>query len=51
MEGDPMELKLKQEVEMYIQAHEQETYELLKTLARIPAPSGQEEGWNFAVTG
>lgn len=38
-----MELKLKQEVEMYIQAHEQETYELLKTLARIPAPSGQEE--------
>ena len=46
-----MELKLKQEVEMYIQAHEQETYELLKTLARIPAPSGQEEGWNFAVTG
>lgn len=34
---------LEQQVEQYIREHEEEAYELLKTLAKIPAPSGKEE--------
>lgn len=34
---------LRKEIEAYIEAHEQEAYELLLTLARIPAPSNHEE--------
>ena len=34
---------LEQQVEQYITEHEDEAYELLKTLAKIPAPSGREE--------
>lgn len=38
-----MRLLLEKKVEDYIKAQEEEAYELLKTLAKIPAPSGQEE--------
>lgn len=38
-----MILELEQQVEQYIREHEEEAYELLKTLAKIPAPSGKEE--------
>ena len=34
---------LNQEILSYIEAHSQEAYELLLTLARIPAPSNHEE--------
>ena len=34
---------LNREMEQFIAEHEQEALELLKTLARIPAPSGREE--------
>lgn len=34
---------LKDDIIRYIQAHETETYELLKTIARIPAPSHYED--------
>ncbi len=34
---------LRSEIETYIKAHEQEAYELLLTLGRIPAPSNHEE--------
>lgn len=36
-------MKTEQNIEEYIKAHEEEAYELLKTLAQIPAPSGHEE--------
>lgn len=35
--------KNKEKWQAYAAAHEQELYELVKTLARIPAPSGKEE--------
>lgn len=34
---------ISQEVKQYIKEHEKEAYELLKTIARIPSPSNQEE--------
>ena len=34
---------LKQEIQEYIDAHEEEAYRLLVTLAQIPAPSNHEE--------
>jgi acetylornithine deacetylase/succinyl-diaminopimelate desuccinylase-like protein len=36
-------MKLEQKVEAYIRAHEEEALELLKSIARIPAPSCHEE--------
>lgn len=36
-------MKITEEILAYIKAHEKEAYELLVTLAQIPAPSGHEE--------
>ena len=36
-------MKLTQEIHAYIDAHQQEAYELLIELAQIPAPSNHEE--------